>query len=222
MLPHVARIGEVSKWDRNVVPPVAQILRSSIACQLNVGHAVGNTSANQLNLKMTVRCIANLDAECLIAIRKARTKRRESREGHIHVSRVPFTRHHSSHASVSIAWIVRINKVKARSVAKSIDPRKLRRVILSSYRTREQQKIAQRRLIFSFIHPHIIHQHLITKVGIRNRAAICPANGHIQNDVHGVRKRPIRRSRISRFGVFKVGVIDISIYANSNVVLCPP
>ena len=74
----------------------------------------------------------------------------------------------------------------------------------------------------ALINPDVIHQHLITEVAARNRPTVSTPDGHVQNNIHRVTKRPIGCSRICRFGVLKIRVVVVAIDTKTDVILRPP
>ena len=72
------------------------------------------------------------------------------------------------------------------------------------------------------IKPHIIHRHFISEVPAWHRPAISPAYGHVQDDVHGVVKRPVGFRGGAWFFVLVVGVVVVAVHTKADVVLGPP
>ena len=72
------------------------------------------------------------------------------------------------------------------------------------------------------IHPHIIHRHLVREIPAGHGAAQGPADGHVQDDVHRVVKRPLGRCSAAGLFVFVVGVVVVAVHPKANVVLRPP
>ena len=72
------------------------------------------------------------------------------------------------------------------------------------------------------IQPHIIHRHFIGEIPARHRSPQGPANGHIQDDVHRVVKRPVGRCGAVGFFVLVVGVVVVAVHTKADVVLRPP
>ena len=75
---------------------------------------------------------------------------------------------------------------------------------------------------FALIDAYVVDQHLIGKVTRRDGTTQGPADRDVHDDVHRVIKRPIIVGRVGPLCVSQVGVIDITVNTDLDLIRGPP